>query len=49
MKEPHVSDRAIEEVMQFYRITEEEVRKLYMDEAYAMQRLIRLGLPINNS
>ena len=48
MSKPCPSDRAILSVMQFYRMTEADVRELYMDEVYAMQRLLNAGIDISN-
>ena len=45
MSKPYPSDRAILAIMQFYRMTEADVRELYMDEVYAMQRLLDTGNP----
>ena len=47
-KPPCPSDRAILAVMQFYRMTEVDVRNLYMDEVYAMQRLLDTGIDLGN-
>ena len=49
MSKPCPSDRAILAVMQFYRMTEADVRELYMDEVYAMQRLLDTGIDLSNS
>jgi hypothetical protein len=35
--------------MQFYRMTESDVRELYMDEVHAMQRLLDKGIDPGNS
>ena len=48
-KPPCPSDRAILAVMQFYRMTEADVRELYMDEVYAMQKLHNAGIDLGNS
>ena len=48
MSQPCPSDRAILSVMQFYRMTEADVRNLYMDEVYAMQRLLDAGIDLGN-
>ena len=42
-------DRAIIAVMEFYRMTESDVRELYMDEVHAMQRLLDKGIDLGNS
>jgi hypothetical protein len=47
-KPPCPSDRAILAVMQFYRMTEADVRELYMDEVYAMQKLHNVGIDLGN-
>ena len=47
-KPPCPSDRAILAVMQFYRMTEVDVRNLYMDEVYAMQKLLDAGIDLGN-
>ena len=47
-KPPCPSDRAILAVMQFYRMTEADVRELYMDEVYAMQKLLDTGIDLGN-
>jgi hypothetical protein len=47
-KPPCPSDRAILAVMQFYRMTEADVRELYMDEVYAMQKLHNIGIDLGN-
>jgi|TARA_B110000881_G_C18448529_1_gene449784 hypothetical protein len=49
MIKPCPSDRAIIAVMQFYRMTESDVRELYMDEVHAMQRLLDKGIDPGNS
>ena len=41
------SDRAILTVMQFYKMTEVDVRKHYMDEVHATQRLLNAGIDIS--
>ena len=48
MSKPYPSDRAILAVMQFYRMTEADVRELYMDEVYAMQKLHNAGIDLGN-
>ena len=48
MSKPYPSDRAILAVMQFYRMTEADVRELYMDEVYAMQKLHNVGIDLGN-
>ncbi len=47
-KPPCPSDRAILAVMQFYRMTEADVRELYMDEVYAMQKLHNADIDLGN-
>jgi hypothetical protein len=47
-KPPCPSDRAILAVMQFYRMTEADVRELYMDEVHAMQKLHNVGIDLGN-
>ena len=47
-KPPCPSDRAILTVMQFYKMTEVDVRKHYMDEVHATQRLLNAGIDISN-
>ena len=47
-KPPCPSDRAILAIMQFYRMTEADVRELYMDEVYSMQRLLDAGIDLGN-
>ena len=48
MSKPCPSDRAILTVMQFYKMTEVDVRKHYMDEVHATQRLLNAGIDISN-
>lgn len=48
MSKPCPSDRAILAVMQFYRMPEVDVRNLYMDEVYSMQRLLDAGIDLGN-
>jgi len=49
MIKPCPSDRAILAVMQFYGMTESDVRELYMDEVYAMQRLLDKGIDLSKN
>ena len=49
MIKPCPSDRAILAVMQFYGMTESDVRKLYMDEVHAMQRLLDKGIDLSKN
>lgn len=41
------SDRAILTVMQFYKMTEADVRELYMDEVHATQKLLDKGIKLS--
>ena len=47
MIKPCPSDRAIIAVMQFYRMTESDVRELYMDEVHATQKLLDKGIKLS--
>ena len=48
MKSKDDTARAILAVMQFYGMTEADVREFYMDEVYAMQGLHKLGIDLGN-
>jgi hypothetical protein len=48
MKSKDDTARAILGVMQFYGMTEADVREFYMDEVYAMQELHKLGIDLGN-